>query len=256
MLINTYHNCTLLISHYNRSSSLHRLLKSFKNLNIEFEEIVVSDDGSKQDNLEILNELKAVYNFKLITATHNKGLGNNINKGQDEITTTYTLYVQEDFVPKPVFKEAFGSAINILEQEPVYDMARFYAYFKFPYLKPLRDGFAEMEFKWWKPGYRKFYMYSDHPHLRRSNFLKKFGRYKEGIKGDATEYRMMMNFLQKKGKAIFFDDYKSLFHQENSEEEPSTMTRNQLRNSDNIFITAIRNVYRNVKFNFDYHFKK
>ena len=40
-----------------------------------------------------------------------------------------------------------------------------------------------MKFKIWYPGYKKFYAYSDHPHLRRSNFLEKFGRYSENTKG-------------------------------------------------------------------------
>ncbi|HVZ25022.1 MAG TPA: hypothetical protein VG842_03160, partial [Sediminibacterium sp.] len=101
-----------------------------------------------------------------------------------------------------------------------------------------------------------FYYYSDHPHVRRSNFLQKFGRYTEGVKGDVTEYRMMMSFLQKKGKAIYYDRFQELFFQKNSAAEPSTMKRNALRESDHFFIHLARECYRHIKFNLDYLLKK
>ena len=250
-----FEEVTLLVTHYNRSQSLERLLSSFNTLQLSFAATVVSDDGSKKEHLERLINLQKKYPFTLVTTPVNKGLGNNINKGQQAVITPYTLYVQEDFVPKPSFRESFAAALYMLQQRNELDMARFYAYFKYPYLLPAGHGFSEMIFKPWYWGYRKFYMYSDHPHLRRSNFSEKFGRYPEGIKGDATEYRMMMNFLQKKGRGIFYEDYKGLFDQENSAAEPGTMKRSPLRNSDNVFITGFRNLYRHIKFNYDYHFK-
>ena len=253
-----FFNISLLITHYNRSSSLERLLHVLKFQDVTFAKIIVSDDGSEAEHLKRLQELNNEFSFQLITTKKNMGLGNNINKGQKAIKSTYTLYVQEDFVPLPCFKDALKNAESLLDSRPDLDIARFYAYFKYPYLKPFKNGFSEMTFT---PNiiyfnYRKFYMYSDHPHLRRSNFLEKFGNYPEGIKGDATEYRMMMNFLQQKGKGIFYEDFKGLFDQVNSETEPSTMKRNSLRNSDNFLIEAIRNLYRHMKFNFDYHFSK
>ncbi len=45
-------NVTLLITHYNRSGSLERLLNAFEKLNCSFENIVVSDDGSKAFHIE------------------------------------------------------------------------------------------------------------------------------------------------------------------------------------------------------------
>lgn len=246
---------TLLITHYNRTASLERLLESFRQLHCSFGGIVVSDDGSKPENLERLKELQGKYSFKLVTTQVNKGLGNNINKGQSAVTTPYTLYVQEDFVPKAIFPEKLQRSVEFMQYDADLDMVRFYAYFKYPYLKPLSDGFSEMQFRIWYPGYRKFYMYSDHPHLRRSSFFQKFGKYIEGKKGDVTEYRMMMSFLQMHGKALFYDDFKGLFDQKNSTDEPSTMKRNQLRESDNFFVTQLRHAYRHLKFNFDFLFR-
>jgi glycosyltransferase involved in cell wall biosynthesis len=247
-----FKDVTLLITHYNRSQSLEQLLKSFEQLGCRFEDIVVSDDGSKPEHLEYLRTLQPAYKFRLITTPVNKGLGNNINKGQDAVKTPLTLYVQEDFTPAAIFPDSFTNALNIINRRPEIDVVRFYAYFRYPYLKNPENGFYEMAFHMLKPGYKKFYVYSDHPHLRRSSFFTKFGRYMEGRKGDVTEYGMMMSFLKNKGKAVFYRDFQELFTQKNSEAEPSTMKRNVWRESDNFFLAQLRHLYRHLKFNFDY----
>ena len=241
----------LLITHYNRSNSLERLLQAFKGLNCSFEEIVVSDDGSSPVHLAALQALKNNYNFKLVLAAANKGLGNNMNKGQEAVTAPLTLYVQEDFVPTERFPKSFVDAVDLMTGSSEIDFIRFYAYYKYPYLKPYKAGYSEMLYKIWYFRYRKIYFYSDHPHLRRSNFLTRFGRYAENVKGDRMEYLKCIEVLQKKPKALFFDEYTTLFTQVNSEAEPSTMSRSNWTQTDNPFISAIRNVYRQVKYNFD-----
>lgn len=251
-----FEKTTLLITHYNRSASLERLLSSFQKLNCKFEDIVVSDDGSRPEHLEQIKMLQQIFHFRLITTPKNKGLGNNINKGQSAVTTPYTLYVQEDFVPGSEFPSQMQDAIKILDKQGDIDMVRFYAYFKYPYLKSSENNFSEMIFKIWYPGYRKFHMYSDHPHLRRSSFLEKFGYYTEGVNVDKSEYRMVISFLQKKGKAVFHNDFRGLFNQENSAQEPSTTKRNFWRESNNPFVTVMRHIYRHLKFNYDYFFLK
>jgi glycosyltransferase involved in cell wall biosynthesis len=247
-----FNSVTLLITHYNRSQSLKRLLQSFKTQGMQFGDIVVSDDGSRPEHLNKLKEIASQFNFRLITTPQNAGLGNNINKGQDVVITPYTLYVQEDFDPFPGYAEHLQDALDILEERSDIDVARFYAYYKYPYLTPLRKGFSEMTFKFTSPGYKKFHYYSDHPHLRRSTFLEKFGRYAEGYNVEKTEFMMTISFLKNKGKAIFYDDYKSLFNQLNSVAEPSTMKRSNLKLSDNFAITIVRDIYRHIKYNYDY----
>lgn len=253
-----YHfdNVTLLITHYNRSSSLEHLLFTYKSIGCSFGDIVVSDDGSREEHLSKLKAVQAQIPFRLITTKKNGGLGNNINKGQDAVTTPYTLYVQEDFEPAADFGTHFTDAMQLMEQRPELDIVRFYAYFKYPYLEPAEKEFAEMIFRITLPGYKKFYCYSDHPHVRRSNFLQKFGRYTEGVKGDVTEYRMMLSFLQHKGRGLFYLDYRNLFFQKNTAEEPSTMKRNFWRNSNNLLVRAARETYRHLKLNYDYLFRK
>lgn len=247
-----FDSITLLITHYNRSQSLERLLNSFAQQQIIFGDIVVSDDGSKPEHIERIKQIQKDQKFHLITSPQNKGLGNNINKGQDAVQTAYTLYVQEDFDPMPGYKAHLKDALAIMDERQDIDLVRFYAYFKYPYLKPFRNGYSEMIFKIWYPGYRKFHCYSDHPHLRRSTFLKKFGRYRESMKGDKTEFSMAISFLKNKGKGMFYENFKGLFDQRNSQDEPSTMKRSSLRQSSNIVIIIIRSIYRNLKHTYDY----
>ena len=136
------------------------------------------------------------------------------------------------------------------------DIVRFYSYLKYPYLKPYKDGYSEMLISPWSADYTKIYYYSDHPHLRRTYFFQKFGRYAEGLKGDRTEYLMCISFIKNKGKGLFYDDYQGLFYQKNSEEEPSTMTRSSWTHSSNLVISLVRDIYRQVKYNYDILFLK
>jgi glycosyltransferase involved in cell wall biosynthesis len=244
-----FDNVTLLVTHYNRSNSLERLLNAFTALKVTFGDIIVSDDGSKPETVEHLKQLQETHKFNLITTPKNKGLGNNINKGQDAVKTPYTLYVQEDFEPAPTFASHFRDALHFLEQDAGLDIVRFYAYFKYPYTKPYGKGFSEMLFSL-SPlanNHLKFYVYSDHPHLRRSNFFEKFGRYREGIKGDLTEFSMAASFIQKKGRGILYNNFTELFYQKNSSDEPSTMGRAGWRESKNLFALAARAVYLQFK---------
>lgn len=252
----TFYDVGLLITHYNRSESLKRLLLSFEKLGCVFNEIVVSDDGSKSEHLEALKSLSDQFNFKLIAAEKNTGLGNNINKGQDAILSKYTLYVQEDFRPTELFPNRLKEAFSFIDEDEDLDIIKFYAYFSYPYLKSFKDGFSKMYLPFLGLNYTKVYQYTDHPHLRRSTFLAKFGRYDEGISGDKTEYNMCLSFIRRKGKGLFYNEYDKLFIQENSTLEPSTMKRKKWRESNNLFIFVLREVYRQIKNNYQIYIMK
>ena len=247
---------SLLITHYNRSKSLKKLLLAFEELKCSFGEIIVSDDGSKKEHVNELMVLKDQHVFNLIKAEKNGGLGNNINKGQDAITNCYTLYVQEDFIPTKAFPENLKTALEFMDRDSGLDIVRFYAYIRYPYLKYFKNGFSSMYIPPFGLNYSKIHQYSDHPHLRRSNFLSRFGRYKEGLNPEKTEYKMCVSFIKNKGRGLFFNDFTTLFLQENSQLEPSTMKRGRLRRSDNIFITLIRDVYRQIKNNYNIYIMK
>lgn len=234
---------TLLITHYNRSFSLERLLNSFQALGCHFGQIVVSDDGSQAEHFQRVLDLRARYPFDLVRADVNSGLGHNINKGQDAVTGDYTLYVQEDFEPTPLFPVKLDEALTFLRADPALDMVRFYAFFDYPVKVPFRQGFSELKFTWTHPSHIKFYAYSDHPHLRRSSFLTKFGRYLEGEIGDRTEFSTALRFIRRGGRTLFFDQYSSLFLHENSSHEPSTMGRASWKESDHGLVKFSRNIY-------------
>lgn len=189
-----FEDITLLVTHYNRSTSLERLLTSLERQGCSFREIVVSDDCSAESHLVHIAQLKQRFGFKLVTSPKNGGLGHNINKGQDVVSTPYTLYVQEDFVALDGCGAHLKNGWKLLEERANVDMVRFYAYNNFPYLTPYKHGFSEMRFHIMSPGLAKFTYYSDHPHLRRSTFAKKFGRYLEGKAVEKTEFAMMMSF--------------------------------------------------------------
>lgn len=248
---NIFTGVTLLITHYNRSNSLGRLLKSFKELDCIFEDIVVSDDGSSVANQDNLIQLQLEFPFRIIGTLNNKGLGNNLNKGLAAIVTPYTLYVQEDFVPTVLFPVHFRDALDIMNTRKELDIVRFFANTPYPYLTPFGKGFSEMVIKPWYLNYTKIYFYGDPPHLRRKNFTQKFGTYAEGLKGDRTEYRMCISFIQKRGKGLFFDNHKQLFTQENTAQEPSTMTRKSWTTSKNPIISIVRYGYRQLRYNYD-----
>lgn len=240
---------TLLVTHYNRSSSLERLLSAFRQLNCNFGEIIVSDDASKPEHLENVKAMQPKFNFRLVTTPVNKGHGHSINKGQDEVRTPYTLYVQEDFVPSAIFSDHLQDALQFMNEDKNLDYIRFWAFLtSYPMLKPYGKGYSEMTFSFWNMNHLKFYQYSDTPHLRRSSFFEKFGRYKEGLKGDVIDYKMAVSFLQNEGKGLFYDEYTTLFTHENSPDEPSTMRDlKNWRQSQNIFVRLLRAAYLKYK---------
>lgn len=243
---NHYQNITLLITHFNRSNSLEKLLHRFEQLDFRFGDIIVSDDASKEEHIRHLLYLKEQYAFKLISTPRNQGLGHNINKGQQAVNTDYTLYVQEDFQPTDAFSRVFPDAVDIMDKDTTLDLINFYAYEKYPYTKPYGNGFSEKIYRSmpWYSNHLKFYLYSDHPHLRRTSFAAKFGRYPEGMNGDKTEMQMSLSFIKNKGRALVYDRFYELFTQENTLAEPSTADfRKDWRNRPNWVVKSLRYVY-------------
>lgn len=246
-----FKSVTLLITHYNRSTSIEKLLLSFLDLNCSFEDVIVSDDGSRVDQLNRLRELQDIYNFKLITTVKNQGLGNNINKGQKAVSTPFTLYIQEDFTASEKFPFHFQKALKFMVDDPSLDLISLYAYSRFPYTRPYKDGFSEKIFHFapWYTNNLKFYLYGDHPHLRRSTFMSKFGKYSEVLNSDLTEMNMSLSFIANNGRCLIYDDHYTLLTQENTEQEPSTATfRKSWKLSNNTLTKVARWLYGRYKF--------
>lgn len=236
-----FKDVTLLITHYNRSRSLERLLAALSKLQCAFEDTVVSDDASRPEEMQEVKRLQEIYKFRLVTTPVNKGYGNCINKGEDAITTPYTLYLQEDFVPFDIFPEHFKSALQFLNEDQSLDYVRFWALGEMHLdLKPYGKGFSEMIYKVSNLYHFKFYQFTDTPNIRRNNFRKKFGRYREGIHGDKTDYYMAISFLHNKGKGLFFDAYDTLFAHDDIEEGSRIRSLKNWRQSEHITIRFLR----------------
>lgn len=242
-----YPGVTLLVTHYNRWKSLERLLMKLAELRCHFDDIVVSDDASKQDVQEKLETLRSTFGFRLVTASTNKGFANNINKGQDAVRTPHTLYIQEDFVPSNLFPQRMKDALEIMNERSDVDYIRFWSQYRFPTLRKFGNGFSETVFNPLIMNHLSFYMYSDNPHIRRSNFLQKFGRYEEGIDGNISEHNMAIRFIQRKGKGLFYDEYTSLFDHKNDSDEPSCFSRAGWRSSQTPFWVSLRKAYLKYK---------
>ena len=238
---------TLMITHYNRSGSLARLLAAFKDLGCKFDDIVVSDDNSKPPHPERLKALQAEYNFRLVVTPKNSGFPVNINQAQDAVKTEYTLYVQEDYVPHPGCQQHLLDALDFMNTDKTLDYIRFWAFYRYPTLKPYGKGFSETIFSPWNLSHLKFFMYSDNPHLRRSTFLQKFGRYQEGIDGNISEHNKSMAYIQKKGRGLFYERYTELFDHLNSPDEPSTFKRASWRQNKNPLFMLLRFFYLRYK---------
>lgn len=238
---------SLLITHFNRSRSLERLLSKIREHGISFQEIIVSDGGSDEKHLAYTQELQLQYGFTLLTSPENKGLGNSINVGQDAAKTPYILYIQEDFVPKKNIIPVLKDGLQIMEEESKWDLVRFYAFpwARHPYLKPYKKGFAEMKFYLapWYSNHTKFFSYSDHPHLKRKSFPEKFGRYYETLSGDVTEMKMCRSFIRNNGNGLYYENDSELFEHDNPEEEPGQVRETQLKHQNLRNIPVLRWVY-------------
>jgi glycosyltransferase involved in cell wall biosynthesis len=244
---------TLLVTHYNRPKSLERQLQAFRAMGVKFAKIVVSDDASKPQNLAQLHELKVEYGFELVTTPINKGLGNNINKGQDQAHTPYTLYVQEDFSPSALFGQRINDALKIMNEHQDVDLVRFFIQVTPPKLRSFKFGFSEMIFSLWQMGTSNFFCYSDTPHLRRQTFFQKFGRYKENTPAIKCEKAMGMSFLQSRGRGLVCD-VSDVFTHENSHEEPSTQDYSHFFKVKRLIPNGVFNFLWMLKLSFQYLF--
>lgn len=246
-----YKDVTLLITHYNRPHSLERLLLSLKNAGLGFGAIVVSDDASDGAHFSTLLALQKVYPFVIVPGTVNQGLGHNLNKGQRQVTTPYVLYIQEDFEFTPLFVAALPEATALLSKDAGLDLVRFFAHFRYPYLVPYSTDFEEVSIPFLSTNYNKIYSYSDTPHLRRADFERKFGPYREGINADRTEYYMCISFIKNKGRCVISKQYAGLFTHQNLAEEPSTIHRPGRQFKNGFLIRTARYCYRQLRYNFD-----
>lgn len=124
---------SFLITHFNRPLDLAVCLDGIKKIPISNYEIVVSDDGSTAENIEMI---KSYAVDQLILAAANQGLVANINKGLAACRGEYIIYCQEDFVINPEIVGVLPECFDLLQNKKV-DMIRFTSNFQFKKTIPL-----------------------------------------------------------------------------------------------------------------------
>ncbi len=98
---------SIIVPVYNEEKTLLKSLKSVRNLNTNLckHEIIVINDGSKDNSGKILNENKNLYD-KLLVNESNKGKGYSIKRGLLECKGTHVIFHDSDleYDPKDISK--------------------------------------------------------------------------------------------------------------------------------------------------------
>lgn len=107
---------SIIIPYHNASQFIHATLASvYQQKNVDIEVIVV-DDGSDDEHVEVLRKCRARYEFKLITQA-NKGVSTARNKGAVEAKGNHFLFLDADDTLTP--KAAYSLLSMVKEEEVV-----------------------------------------------------------------------------------------------------------------------------------------
>jgi glycosyltransferase involved in cell wall biosynthesis len=187
---------SFLITHFNRPLDLLACLKGIKEIPISNYEIVVSDDGSTAENIEMIKSYSV---HQLILAPINQGLAANINKGLAACRGEFVIYCQEDFIINPEIVTVLSECFDLLQNKKV-DMIRFTSNFNFKKTIPLTPTISRIpKFSFHNLLYN-YYQYSDHPFITRKNFYETYGYYQEGTSGRYGETEYAIRILKSKAK--------------------------------------------------------
>lgn len=186
---------SILITHYNRPEALKSCLAGFQNLPFSYE-IVVSDDGSSEENQQELQKLSI---DKLLLHPVNSGLTSSINRGLRSCKKPFILYCQEDFLVKEEFTDSLPQILDILKSGKA-DMVRLTANYHFPKLLPLTASVWLIPKFSWKNFYYNSFQYSDNPFLTTASFFDRFGYYLENTSGSYGENEYAIRIMKSKAK--------------------------------------------------------
>ena len=180
---------------YNRPDFLVDSIKAIRN-NCKYPnlELIVSDDGTKPSIEKYLDNLAI---DKLAKSETNQGLGANSNKGIRAATGKYILHHQDDF--ECVSSEPFiEKSIQIMKNHSDIGLVRLHHSTMFPnkidYELPDGTPYSILGFDQPKDMKNNIYIYSDHPHLKKSDFHDKSGYFTEGLEVGETEDEFCKRF--------------------------------------------------------------
>jgi len=110
---------SIVVPSYNHSKFIKKCIESIVTQSYHNYELFVLDDGSTDNSLEILEELKNEYGFYL-ESNKNQGVSKTLNRGFRELATGkyYTFCASDDYwLPDKLVKQ-----INFMELNPSYGM--------------------------------------------------------------------------------------------------------------------------------------
>lgn len=187
---------SFLITHFNRPSDLALCIDKIKEIPISNYEIVVSDDGSTVENIELI---KSYAVDQLILAPFNQGLAANINKGLAGCRGDYVIYCQEDFVLNSEIAIVLPECFELLENKKA-DMIRFTSNFYFKKTIPLTPAINRIPKFSFHNFLYNYYQYSDHPFITKKSFYEKYGYYQEHTSGRYGETEYAIRILKSNAK--------------------------------------------------------
>lgn len=231
---------SVLITSYNRPNALSACLEAIKAMDFDIPyEVVVTDDGSKEEHISEIKTLKGI--DLLLTSEKNKGLGANLNKGIKACKGPYILYCQEDFLLKkelvPALKESF-----LLLDDGNLDMIRFQANYKFPSLNHVSGHIYKIPHFSFKNFYVNTFQYSDNPFVTKKEFYEEVGYYLEGERGDYGETEFAIRVLSFKRKIGITQPYLVEAHKGSTSTIRKNVTRPKKRVTKKLkrFLRAVR----------------
>lgn len=169
---------SILFITYKRIDLLERAMEAIRNNtdypNLQF---VISDDGSPS---EIQAKMRALAADVYVLSTRNRGLGANINQGMAACQGKYILMLQDDCTcmgPRTYLRDS----VQLMEAHPLVGMVNFSQTLAIADNLEKLEGVEERAVLYpLNPAERAYpFLYSDQPHLRRSEINEMLGPYLE-----------------------------------------------------------------------------
>ncbi|CAH0334909.1 hypothetical protein FVB9288_00524 [Flavobacterium sp. CECT 9288] len=187
---------SFLITHYNRPNDLLLCLNAIRGLDLCDYEIVVSDDASEAQHLEIIQQYPI---DQLLLADKNGGLAANINRGLQACRGQYIIYCQEDFMLSSKLAIILPECLEHLASKKL-DLIRFVSNMNFNSTSCVSTNISRIPKFAFRNFLQNYYQYSDHPFITTKDFHPTFGFYQEETSGRYGETEYAIRILKSAAK--------------------------------------------------------
>ena len=92
---------SIIVPAYNAEKNIEQCINSIENQTYKDIEIIIINDGSKDNTQKISENLKKIYKNIIVVNQENKGVSQSRNTGIDKATGEYIMFVDsDDFIEK------------------------------------------------------------------------------------------------------------------------------------------------------------